>query len=242
MDRWDFPHCLGALGGMHINFSPPPRYGSTCNPTSVSLVALVDSSYKFLHVNLESGGVSSDDGLLQDPLQSRLSNIPPPAPLPASHQPAPYCVVAGEAFPFEEYILRPYPDSVSSEEQRSFNSRLLWAQRVVDHACSVLTNHFTVLLNTISFHHLAKVENVVLACCALHNLLCSESGDLYVAPGVDQEERHRQVATKKRRQDPGVQKNSQQTDEERAKAEQHREILCRHFTSERKPEYNQGSG
>lgn len=242
LDRWNFPHCLGALDGKHINFGPPPHSGSTYNPKSVILMALVDSSLKFLHVNLESSGTVTGGRIfggpsLQCSLQSRISNIPPPAPLPASELLASYHMVADEAFPLKEHVLKPYAKCILLEEQNLFNNRLLHTQRVVERAFGILANHFRVFLTTISFQDLAKVEKIVVACCALHNLLCTESGDLYMAGIVDQEGHDPEVTPRKWRQDPVLQKNPLlQTADEMAQAEKHRETLCRYFASDRKPE------
>ncbi|XDV16353.1 hypothetical protein PO909_016107 [Leuciscus waleckii] len=105
--QWNFPNCLGALDGKHINIRPPPGTGSTFynykRTFSIVLMALVDSNYRFLYVDVGCNGRVSDGGVfggcsLQDALKKRTSNIPVPAPLPESDQlhcaATPYCIVA----------------------------------------------------------------------------------------------------------------------------------------------------
>lgn len=74
-----------------------------------------------------------------------------------------------------------------SIEQRIFNYRLSRARRVVENAIGILAKRFRVFLSTINIEDTVKVENIVLACCALHNFLWTESCDQYMAGIVDQE-------------------------------------------------------
>nr|XP_033931072.1 uncharacterized protein LOC117439301 [Pseudochaenichthys georgianus] len=96
--QWDFPNCLGALDGKHINIRPPPGTGSTYfnykHTFSIVLMAPVDSNYKLLYVDVGCNGRISDGGVfdgcsLQDALENRTFNIP--APLPASDGLLPHC-------------------------------------------------------------------------------------------------------------------------------------------------------
>lgn len=52
---WQFPHCIGALDGKHINFRPPKKEGSTHRnykgSDNIVLLGLVDSEYNFLFVD-----------------------------------------------------------------------------------------------------------------------------------------------------------------------------------------------
>lgn len=174
-DQWHFPNCLGALDGKHINIRPPPETGSQFfnykHTFSIVLMALVDSNYRFLYVDVGCNGRISDGGVfggcsLQDALEKRTSNIPAPAPLPESDQLAPYCIVADEAFPLKEYLMKPYPNRKLSVEQRIFNYRLSRARRVVENAFGILANRFRVLLTTINIRSTTKVEYCFVLLCA----------------------------------------------------------------------------
>ena len=131
-DQWQFPNCLGALDGKHISIIPPPSSGSTFynykHSFSVVLMALVDSNYRFLYVDVGCNGRVSDGGvfrgcLLQQSLEQKSANIPDPAPLSGTELLSPYTIVADEAFPLKEYIMKPYSSRGLTMEQRIFNYR-----------------------------------------------------------------------------------------------------------------------
>lgn len=193
--QWNFPNCIGALDGKHINTRPLPGPGSTSDidkHTSIVLMGLVDSCYRFLYVDVGCNGKISDGGVFHgltmfDALDTRRANIPGPTPLPGTDQMAPHCIVADKAFPLKDYMMKPYLYRGLSREQRVFNYRLSRAHGVVENAFGILTNHFRVLKTTINIQDTSKVEDVVLACCALHNFLCVESGDMYMSDMVDRE-------------------------------------------------------
>ncbi|XP_067245510.1 uncharacterized protein [Chanodichthys erythropterus] len=240
-NQWHFPNCLGALDGKHINIRPPPGSGSKFfnykHTFSIVLMALVDSNYRFLYVDVGCNGRISDGGVfggcsLQDALEKRTSNIPAPAPLPESDQLAPYCIVADEAFPLKEYLMKPYPNRKLSVEQRIFNYRLSRARRVVENAFGILANRFRVLLTTINIQSTAKVEDIVLSCCALHNFLRKECCEVYMA-GIDQEEQDHDTVPGRWREDPGLQQASlPRTTNSTTHAKQLRDKLCQYFNSD----------
>ncbi|KAG8231473.1 hypothetical protein J437_LFUL000190, partial [Ladona fulva] len=87
-------------------------------------------------------------------------NIPENKPLPYREMSVPYVLLADQAFPLMHRIIKPYP-------------QLSRGRRVVESAFGILCNRFRVLLTTINLNA-DKVEKIVLACCALHNYLCSK--------------------------------------------------------------------
>ncbi len=169
-------------------------------------MTLVDSSHRFLYVNVGCNGRISDGGVfggcsLQNAIENRTVNIPAPAPLPGSDQLAPYCIVADEAFPLKEYLMKPYPNRRLSVQQRIFNYRLSRARRVVENTFGILANRFRVFLSTINIQDTAKVEDIVLACYALHNFLRTECGELCME-GIDWEGPDHDTVPERWRQDP----------------------------------------
>lgn len=104
--------------------------------------------------------------------------------------------------------MKPYPNNSLSTEQRIFNYRLSRVQRVMENAFGILANCFQVLLADLNIKDSAKVEDIVLACCALHNFLQVESGDLYVAGIADQEGPDQLTVPRRWRRDPDLQQAS----------------------------------
>ena len=81
-------------------------------------------------------------------------------------------LVANDAFPLKEYSQKPYSQVGLTTEKRIFNYRLSRAHRI---AFGILSNRFRVFMTPMRLAP-EKVDTVVLACCSLHNFLCSRQG------------------------------------------------------------------
>ena len=85
--------------------------------------------------------------------------------------------------------MKPYPSRNLDESKRIFNYRLSRARRIVENVFGILTCRFGVLKHAIPLEP-EKVENAVLACCALHNFLRTKktTNPDYMGPGMVDEE------------------------------------------------------
>ncbi len=117
-DKWNFPHCLGALDGKHIRMKCPANAGSTFfnykGFHSIVLLALVDASYRFVIIDVGASGREGDatvfhTSMLADGIHEITLHIPKPAKLPRSSHILPYTIVGDETFPLYTNIMRPYP-------------------------------------------------------------------------------------------------------------------------------------
>lgn len=148
-DHWNFHNTVGAIDGKHIAMRPPGKSGSYYYNYkgfhSLVLLALVDSNYKFIYVDVGANGATSDAGIFMNtPLRAALEDnrvgLPPREPLPGGDRPIPYFIVGDDAFALKEYLQKPFPHRGLSRHERIYNYRLSRARRVVENAFGILSN------------------------------------------------------------------------------------------------------
>ena len=178
-EKWQFPNCLGALDGKHVRLQPPPKSGSRFynykHTFSIVLMALVDSNYRFIYIDVGAAGRVADGGVwantnLAKDLENNIICLPDDRPFLHDDEPMPFVIVGDEAFPLKSYLMKPYAQRLLNHKKRLFNYRLSRARRVVENAFGILANRWRVLLS----HMLIgpdRAELVVLATCSLHNWL-----------------------------------------------------------------------
>ena len=179
--RWQFPNCVGALDGKHIMIRKPFNSGSLywCYKgyNSVVLLALVDHQYRFTFVDIGAYGSNSDGNVFSiskfgQKILKRKLNIPPPKQLPNYNfeGPMPHVIVADEAFPLNEHIMRPYPryrEASIPKAQAVFNYRLSHARMVVENSFGIFAMRWRLFDRRIALFE----DKVVKASCVLHNFL-----------------------------------------------------------------------
>ncbi|KFM83313.1 putative nuclease HARBI1, partial [Stegodyphus mimosarum] len=197
-EKWNLPHCIGAIDGKHIMIKAPAGGGSTFynykNFNSIVLMASVDADYNFTFIDVGCNGRVSDGGVFaRTSLFSLLENnsleLPDPTSLVPGSDPVNYYMVADEAFPLKPYLMRPYPGRNISQEQRIFNYRLSRARRVVENAFGILSNRFQILMQSIQLPP-PTVDKIVSVCCCLHNFLRERPSRQLYTPGelIDHED------------------------------------------------------
>lgn len=192
---WNFPMCFGAVDGKHVQIIPPPNSGAEYynykGDFSIVLLAVVDADLKFIFVDVGTNGRISDGGVwaksnLKAAIENNSLNIPNADVLPRTNVLVPYVLVADDAFPLTEHIMKPFPGKNLDIDQRIYNYRLSRARRVVENAFGILAARFQIYRCSIP----AKVNNIkkyVLATCALHNFL--RKNNTYISPqSVDTED------------------------------------------------------
>ena len=152
---WNFPNCIGALDGKHVNIEAPANSGSVYfnykKTFSVILLASVDANYNFIMIDGGSFGRSSDGGIfsysaLGKRMESVSLNITPGSCLPGINIEPPFVIVGDEAFPLKRYLMRPYPGRQSSENDfmTYFSNRQSRARRVSANAFGILAQKFRI--------------------------------------------------------------------------------------------------
>ncbi|XP_067320953.1 uncharacterized protein, partial [Anolis sagrei] len=211
LDRWNVPHCLGAIYGKHIVIRKPINSGSHYHnykgTKSIVLLAVVDANYKFRYIYVGTQGRISDGGVwnkcnLKELIDVNTLDMPPAHPLPGQDIPTPYVFLADDAFRLKPYILKPYGGNDLTLEERICTGKISVGnavvscsiipvkysrgRQVVETAFGIFANRLRVFLNPILLQP-DKVRTLVLAGCALHNFLRShESTELW--PVMDRED------------------------------------------------------
>jgi hypothetical protein len=114
--RWNFPHCIGAIDGKHVEIRKPPGTGSYYfnykHSFSIVLMGIVNANYEFLMVNVGANGRVSDGGVFSNTLfctklKLKQLSIPEPDNVPESDMKMPYVFVGDDAFPLMENLMKP---------------------------------------------------------------------------------------------------------------------------------------
>lgn len=185
MRQWNFPNCCGALDGKHVVTDKPPNTGSLFynykHTFSIVLMALVDSNYKFITIDIGGYGKNSDAGIFSDShLGKRLAAgnlyLPDDKPLPGLTEPLPHVFIGDEGFPLQKHLMRPYPrkQTTTDTRKRVYNYRLSRARRVVENAFGILSKKFRIYQRKMQVtpEHL---DIIVGATCCLHNFLRNDT-------------------------------------------------------------------
>uniref|UniRef100_A0A8C5MYM5 DDE Tnp4 domain-containing protein n=1 Tax=Leptobrachium leishanense TaxID=445787 RepID=A0A8C5MYM5_9ANUR len=174
----NFPNCLGALDGKHIQIIKPKGSGSRFfnykKYFSFILFAVSDANYCFTYIDIGSYGSSSDAAVFAHSefgqmLQRDELDLPANTTLPGTADPMPFVFVGDEAFALAEHLMRPYSNRGLSVEKRVFNYRLTRARRVVECAFGILSNKWRILHRPINL----KLENAISVVKASTDLLAS---------------------------------------------------------------------
>ncbi|XP_068089476.1 uncharacterized protein [Hyperolius riggenbachi] len=183
--RCNFPHCIGANDGKHVRVVCPPCTGSKYfnykKFFSLVMLAIVDSDYQFLYLDVGSYGSSSDSTIFKNSkfgrlLQSGRANIPQPMPWPGEREHnRPFFFVGDEAFGLSSNIMRPYSQRGLNYTKRAFNFRLSRARRMVECTFGIMAAKWRIFQSALQMtpEHAACV---IKAACILHNVVREKEG------------------------------------------------------------------
>lgn len=183
--RAQFPNCLGAIDGKHIRLFKPAKSGSSYynykNYFSLLLLAICDSNYKFIFVDIGAYGRNSDSTIFEDTelyrrLQSNTLNIPNPSPITTNGETVPYVFIGDEAFALSQNLMRPYSGRNIEQRKRIFNYRLSRARRYIECTFGILTSKWRIFHRPIDVS-VDYAKDIVKACCILHNFVQRDGFD-----------------------------------------------------------------
>lgn len=156
---------------------------------------MCDANYRFLFVDIGAFGRRSDGGIFADSILGQLfrcnrMNVPCRSTIgDTTSFEFPYVMIADEAFPLEEWMMRPYPKSSIGSYERVYNYRLSRARRTIENAFGILVARWRIFRCPIATY-VETAENIVKSCICLHNWLLQEDEKIsneteqYITPGL----------------------------------------------------------
>ena len=195
-DRWwQFPNCYGALDRKYCVIQAPPHSGSLYwnykKTFSIILMALVDSKYRYIMIDIGAPGMEGDSNTFWNSafgMEFMNNNIPFPQPenLPRNDIRVLFVLIRDEAFPSDIHLLKPYSKKskcTTAKTRAVFNYRLSCMRMCVECVFGVLSSQFHFLLrHMVLSPDMASV--LVKAACMLHNFLVKPNDPLVQAMEV----------------------------------------------------------
>lgn len=193
--KWNVPNCVGAMDGKHIALQSPIHSGTDFfnykSFFSIVLFAIVDANYNIIYANVGSQGRISDGGVFnscgfKQKLESNELNLPDPRALPGRVQPVPYVILADDAFPLTQNIIKPYPGTHSKgSKERICNYRISRGRRMSENVFGIIASVFRVFRKPMLLQE-TTATRVTLACLYLHNFMRrdTETRSHYNPPGT----------------------------------------------------------
>lgn len=206
-------------------------------------MAVCDSYYKFVMVDIGAQGSIHDSAVFQESafgrayLSDRLP-VPPEKNLPGTDISFPHYIVADQAFPLNERIMRPYPSDHLTEEQRIYNYRISRARRTIENTFGILVQRWGILKTRMATD-ISMCESITKACVVLHNFLQCDEESLpqnerrYCPTGfIDQEGPDGSIIAGTWRQGANLQSVRRLgSNNSTRKSQRNREKLCNYFNS-----------
>ncbi|XP_024885604.1 protein ALP1-like [Temnothorax curvispinosus] len=182
-----FPHCIDAIDGKHVEIQAPPRSGSCYynykGRHSINLLAVSDAKNRFIIVDIGAEGRQSDGGVFENSglphlLETNALHIPLPTHLNHMDSDFPYVLLGDEAFPLRSYMMRPYPRSRQLNINRKiFNYCLSRARRTVECAFGLLVARWRIYRRPLVACIRTAVK-AVQATVVLHNFIINNELNL----------------------------------------------------------------
>lgn len=186
-EKWNFPNCVAAVDGKHVQIIPPKNSGSYYynykGYHSLVLLAICNANYEFILCDFGTNGRVSDGGVIDETLfYTKLRNntlrLPIPSTTRSTEKLLPYVFVGDEAFALRRDFLKPFNRKQLDSNKRVFNYRLSRSRRIIENVFGILAARFRIFHTAINMK-LENIDKVVMACCVLHNFLRRNRRDYY---------------------------------------------------------------
>lgn len=183
----NFPNCLGAVDGKHVRIIKPPKTGLLYYNYkmffSIVLLAICNSNYKFIFIDVGSYGKASDSQIFRNSvffkkLEDNSLNIPSSTAITENGSPLPLVFIGDEAFGISNFIQRPFSGNHLNTQQKNYNYRFSLARRYIECTFGIMTNKWRILHRPINTD-ISFATDIVQAICVLHHFLQRDC-DLFI--------------------------------------------------------------
>ena len=190
--KWNFPLCVGAVDGKHVQISAPAHSGTLHynykRYFSIVLMAVVDAGGKFLVIDVGGFG-SCDGGIFQETnffklLKADKLHLPEPSKIPNTNIELPYMFAGDEAFALMTNLMRPFPRHSLDNEKCIFSYRLSRARRQVECAFGVMSSTWRIMRKPIETATVFAID-IMKAVCVLRNYIQDKESRLQQPSGAD---------------------------------------------------------
>lgn len=181
--KLNFPNCVGAVDGKHIQIVCPDRSGSMyfnyLKYFSTNLLAVCDAHKNFTYVDVCGYGSQSDGGVLfHSTLGKRLCtndlNLPQPTPLPNTTTSFPFFIIGDSGFPLMPHLLTPYFGNYLdlSDVEANFNEELSSVRKLIENTFGIMVKRWQIFAGPIEMNP-KNADKIVKAAVVLHNYIKS---------------------------------------------------------------------
>ncbi|XP_027085308.1 protein ANTAGONIST OF LIKE HETEROCHROMATIN PROTEIN 1-like [Coffea arabica] len=191
-----FKDCVGAIDGTHVSAwcraEDRDHYRNRLGGLSHKILAACDHNMRFTYVRVGWEGSARDSRILRDVLLDPNCAFPMP--------PAGKYYAVGATYTNMSGFMAPFRGARGTPQERAtkalFNRRHASLRNITERTFGVLKKRFPILQGPMQNYLMATQNNIVLACCALHNFMrdhvpndayfVEEEADAALADNLDQ--------------------------------------------------------
>ena len=174
-ETWNFPLCIGAVDGKHIEIIGCGIWSQYYNYKSANTIALLVIAASNYQVTWADAGMNErilESGVLKRSklghmLEEGSLNLPVPEPLAGISVPAPYVFIGDDTFALQPNFMKPFSRKNLYLFTRTCNNCFSRVRPISENVFGIITNRWRVYRSAISLHP-EKLRELTMAVLTLH--------------------------------------------------------------------------